>query len=209
MNTKNAIKNFGGYSHIIGGICVALAYTLHPHHQSAEIVSGQFWLIIHILFTLSLLTGIFGLFGLFNLHIRNIRWSGFIGFILAVTSLIGIFGLNYFETFINPVLALESPDFVNKYGAGTEIGLVAYVFPLSGLLFLFGYLFLCFDLLIANTLNRYIVVLTMVGTFVFGMGLSGMYPMIIVKVGSVLFGGGLLSMGVAVIMMESEEAFPD
>jgi hypothetical protein len=199
MNIENLTKNFGGVAHIFGGVLVAIAYTLHPHHQTPEIISGQFWLIIHILFALSLILGIFGLIGLFQQHLKTCKLSGFIGFLLAVTSLIGIFGLNYFEAFINPVLANEAPGFVDSYGAGTMIGLVKFLFPVSGAMFLFGYILLCVDMLRAKTLDRPAVVLTIVGTLVFGLGLSGLFPMIVVKAGSVLFGSGLIGLGIAVI----------
>lgn len=199
MNIETLMKNFGGIAHVFGGIFVALAYTLHPHHQTPEVISGSFWLIIHILFALSLLFGIFGLIGLYQQHIKNSRLIGFVGFLLAVFSLINIFGLNYFEAFINPVLANEAPEFVDSYGAGTEIGLVAYLFPTSGMMFLFGYLLLGADLLRARTVNHYAVILTMIGTLVFGLGLSGIFPMIVVKTGSILFGSGLLALGISVI----------
>ena len=199
MNIEILTKNFGGLAHIFGGLFVAIAYILHPHHQTPEIISGQFWLVIHILFALSLIFGIFGLIGLFQQHLKKSRLSGFIGFLLAVTSLIGIFGLNYFEAFINPVLANEAPRFVDSYGAGTMIGLVKILFPVSGAMFLFGYILLCADMLRAKTINRPAIVLTMVGTLVFGLGLSGLFPMLVVKTGSVLFGSGLIGMGIAVI----------
>lgn len=204
MNIEKLTKNSGGVAHILGGLFVAIAYTLHPHHQTPEIISGQFWLVIHILFALSLIFGIFGLIGLYQQHLKNSRLSGFIGFILAVTSLIGIFGLNYYEAFINPVLAIEAPAFVDTYGAGTTIGLVAILFPAAGVMFLFGYTLLCVDLLRAKTLNRWVVILTIVGTLVFGLGLSGFFPMIVVKVGSVLFGCGLIGLGIAVIKKQDQ-----
>jgi len=39
--------------------------------------------------------------------------------------------------------------------------------------------------------------LTIVGTIVFGMGLSGLLPMIVVRIGSVLFGAGLIWLGIS------------
>jgi len=199
MNIEKLMRNFSGVAHVFGGIFVAIAYTLHPHHQTPDTISSQFWLAIHILFALSLLFGIFGLIGLYYQHIKNSRLIGLVGFLLAVTSLIGIFGLNYFEAFINPVLAREAPEIVDRYGAGTGIGMVAFLFPVSGMMFLFGYLLLGIDLLHARTINHYGVKLMMAGTLVFGLGLSGFFPMIVVKIGSLLFGSGLLALGISVI----------
>jgi hypothetical protein len=203
MNIEKLSKDIGGVAHIFGGIFVAVAYSLHPHHQTPEIIAGQFWLFIHILFALSLIFGIFGLIGLFQQHLKKSRLGGLIGFLLAVTSLTGIFGLNYFEAFINLVLAQQAPGFVSEYGAGTTIGLVKILFPMAGAMFLLGYVLLCVDMLRAKTLNRPVVVLTIAGTLVFGFGLSGFFPMIVVKVGSVLFGCGLIGLGIAVIRLQA------
>lgn len=195
MTTQIIFNRFGSLANVIGGICVAIAYTLHPHHATAEVVAGSFWLTIHLLFALSLMAGVFGLFALFVRHLPISKSTGLVGFILAVVSLMGIAGLNFFEAFINPVLAIESPVFVHKHGAGTGIGHVSWIFPLLGIFFLLGYELFCFDLLRAGTINRTALLLTMVGTLVFGIGLSGLLPMIVVQVGSILFGLGLLSLG--------------
>jgi hypothetical protein len=154
---------------------------------------------VHVLFALSLIFGIFGLIGIFLQHIQSSTLKGLIGFILAVFSLIGISGLNFFEAFINPVLAVQSADFVHQYGAGTEIGLVAFLFPLSGVCFLVGYSLLCFDIIRAKSLNTACAGLTLLGTVVFGLGLSGFLPMLIVQTGSVLFGAGLICMGLTIM----------
>ena len=197
MNSLKTFNRFGSFSNIVGGVCVAIAYTLHPHHATPEIVSSGFWLGIHVLFALSLMFGVFGLVALFVNHVRHSKAIGIIGFILGVTSLIGIFGLNFFEAFINPILAVESPAFVSQYGAGTTIGYVSFLFPVFGLLFLLGYIFFCIDMLKAKTVGRYSLQLTIVGTLVFGIGLSGFLPMIVVQVGSILFGAGLVSLGIS------------
>lgn len=197
MNPLQTFNRFGSFSNIVGGVCVAIAYTFHPHHATPEIVASDFWLGIHVLFSLSLLFGVFGLVALFVNHIRHSRTIGIIGFILSVTSLVGISGLNFFEAFINPILAIESPGFVSQYGAGTTIGYVTFLFPVFGLLFLLGYILFCIDMLKARALGRYSLQLTVVGTLVFGIGLSGFLPMIVVQVGSIIFGTGLVSLGIS------------
>ena len=206
MKAQTMFNRFGSVANIIGGICVAIAYTLHPHHATPDVIAGSFWLIIHVLFALSLMFGVFGLFTLFQRHFLKSNMIGLIGFILAVVSLMGISGLNFFEAFINPVIAVESPAFVHKHGAGTSIGHVFWLFPLLGIFFLLGYELFCLDLFNANTVNRNALLLTMLGTLVFGIGLSGFLPMIVVQVGSILFGSGLVSLGVASFRYHGEQA---
>ena len=195
MNQSQTFNRFGSFSNIVGGICVAIAYTFHPHHANPEVISGGFWLGIHVLFSLSLLFGVFGLFALFLKHIKRSGVIGLVGFILGVTSLMGISGLNFFEAFINPVIAIEYPEFVTRYGAGTTIGYVKFLFPVFGVLFLLGYVMFCVDMLKAKTVSRCALQLTVVGTLLFGIGLSGFLPMIVVQIGSVIFGSGLVSLG--------------
>ncbi len=208
MNIATVSKKLGGISNILGGTLVGIAYVFHPHHQTPDVISSNTWLIIHVLFALSLILGIFGLIGIFQQHIESSRLKGLIGFVLAVFSLIGISGLNFYEAFINPVLAIESADFVHQYGAGTEIGLVALLFPISGVCFLIGYSLLCFDIMRAKSLNTACTGLLLLGTVVFGIGLSGFLPMLVVQTGSVLFGAGLICVGLAITRVKISESIP-
>ena len=52
---------WGGPTHIVAGILVAVAYVSHPHHETPAMISSSFWLWTHVLFVFSLLGGIFGL----------------------------------------------------------------------------------------------------------------------------------------------------
>jgi hypothetical protein len=137
-----------------------------------------------------------------------IRASGFVNAvagICVVTALILIFGLNYWEALINPVVAAEAPAFVETHGAGEGIGLVALVFPFSGALFVVGYILLCLDVARAETLPGGAAWLTIAGVVVFGAGLSGFLPMIVVQIGSVIFASGLVWLGLALWMSPSTE----
>ncbi|MEH6470917.1 MAG: hypothetical protein V7752_06660 [Halopseudomonas sp.] len=199
MNVQRLTKQLGGTANLFGGLLVAVAYILHPPHQTPEVISGDFWLTVHALFAPSLIFGVFGLFAIYQQHHRRSSLSGLVGFIAACISLIGIFGLNFFEAFINPVLAVEVPRFVEQHGAGTGIGWVAWLFPLSGLLFVLGYSLLCADVIKAKTFDNGPAILTLAGTLIFGTGLSGMVSMILVQVGAVVFGAGLVWFGWALI----------
>ena len=186
---------WGGIANIFGGILVAAAYLLHPHHATPGVVMSGFWLLVHVLFVFSLLFGIFGLVALIAYHGQQGGRLGFAGFFMAATSLIMIFGLNYYETFIIPVVAREAPAFVEKYGAGETAGAVMFIFPLSGLLYIVGYVCLCIDFLRFRSLNHGGPILTIIGVLIFGIGLSGFVPMFAVKTGAVIFAAGLIGLG--------------
>lgn len=186
---------WGGVANIFGGILVAAAYLLHPQHATPAVVMGGFWRLVHVLFVFSLLFGIFGLFALIAYHGQQGGRLGFAGFFMAAAGLIMIFGLNYFEAFIIPVVAREAPAFVEKYGAGETVGAVMYIFPLSGVLFIAGYVCLSIDFLRFRSLNHGGPILTIIGVLVFGIGLSGFLPMFVVKTGAVIFAAGLIGLG--------------
>jgi len=197
MGVTETATRWSGLVNAVAGVCVGLAYVLHPHHGTPEVISGTFWLWVHVLFAMSLLGGIFGTLGLFARHSSDTTWSGLVGMVLIVSALTLIFGLNYWEAFINPVVAVEAPVFVETYGAGETIGLVAVIFPVTGALFVVGYLLFCADIARQKTLPPPSARLTMVGVIVFGAGLSGFLPMAVVQIGSVIFALGLVWMGVA------------
>jgi len=196
--TTSTLK-WGGYANVAGGLLVAVAYVSHPHHETPAVIASTYWLWTHVLFVFSLLFGIFGLIALMGFTLRRGSAMGVVGYVIAISSLILIFGLNYYETFINPVVAVVAPFFVDTYGAGLTIGIVAALFPASGGLFLIGYVLFSADLLRTGQLGQAAPIAMIVGVVVFGAGLSGFLPMIVVQVGSVLFGAATMSMGVQLI----------
>jgi len=208
MEVTRTATRWAGLLNAVAGVLVGVAYVLHPHHATPQIVSGGFWFWVHILFALSLLGGILGAVGIFSRHSPSTRWSGLIGMVMVVVALTLIFGLNFWEVFINPVVAAEAPAFVETYGAGETIGLVAVIFPITGALFVIGYLLFCADIARAGTLPRGSAWLTMTGVVVFGAGLSGFLPMAVVQVGSVIFAAGLVWMGLALWVAESGRKDP-
>ena len=120
-----------------------------------------------------------------------------IGFALALTSLVFVFGLDYAEVFIFPTLAVEFPSVVERYGDGTMMPSVPFAFPVTGVLFLSGFVLFGTALYRVEAVPKGTAVLTIVGTVVFGVGLSGVLPMIVVRVGAVVFGAALVSLGLA------------
>jgi hypothetical protein len=188
----------GGVGGIIGGVALAAAYLAHPSEAPPETVASGLWIWVHAGFMLSLITGIFLLLALLDRYFRaGGGLSGFIGFAMATVSLVLVFGLDYSEVFIFPTLAVEFPSVVERYGDGTMMPSVAFAFPLTGVLFLAGFVLFGWQLYRVGAVNKGAAMLTIVGTIVFGIGLSGILPMIVVRTGSVIFGAGLVWLGVS------------
>lgn len=200
-----------GYLGITGGIALAAAYLTHPPSAPPETVSSTLWIWVHIGFMISLLSGIFLLIGLLGQYLRDGgRIRGVVGASFAIISLVFVFGLDYAEVFIFPTLAVEFPETVIKYGDGTMMPSVAFAFPLTGLMFLIGFVLFALELKGTATVTPRSAYLMVFGTIVFGAGLSGIFPMIIVQVGSVLYGASLIAVGVDLIrsrqLTEASEA---
>ena len=194
----NKLIRSGGMANVVGGIFVAAAYLLHPPVPSPDVVSSSIWMVVHVGFMISLIGGIFALFAFLAAYLQKGGGPlGAVACLMAVTSLILIFGLDYAEVFIFPVLATEFPDVVIKYGDGTMMPSVAFAFPLSGIFFLVGYLLFSYALKKNECISNYSALMLMVGTLIFGIGLSGFVPMLVVRIGSVLFGIGLIWTGLS------------
>lgn len=196
--TINSLTRWAGLLGVIGGVTLAAAYLAHPPSAPPETVASTLWTWVHIGFMISLMSGIFLLFALLTRYFRSGGGlAGFIGFVMAVVSLVFVFGLDYAEVFIFPTLAVEFPEVVIKYGDGTMMPSVAFAFPLTGLLFLAGFVLFSWELYRTSAVGKGAALLTLVGTIVFAIGLSGLAPMIVVRTGSVLFGAGLVWLGLS------------
>ncbi len=201
MEASNAVidslTKWAGVCGLLGGPALAAAYLAHPPSAPPEVVASAFWIWVHAGFMASLLGGVFLLIGLLGRYFQNGGgYFGFAGFAFAIVSLIFVFGLDYAEVFIFPTLAVTFPEVVVRYGDGTSMPSVAFAFPAAGVMFLIGFVFFSWALLKTNVISRGAAYLTIVGTVVFTLGLSGFFPMIVVKTGATLFGGALVWLGV-------------
>ena len=194
--TTKSIK-IGAILNFFGGLLVALGYVLHPSQMIPETIGTNYWILVHFLFLFSLPFGVFGFIAMLAHYSQRANWLGIVGFFLGITSLIIIFGMNFYETLIAPVLAIEQAAFIDKTGAGLEIGLVALVFPLGGLMFLLGYVLFYYDILRSKSLPSFGIYILITGTIIFSFGLSGLLPMIVVRIGSVIFGMGLMCVSIS------------
>lgn len=193
-------ERWAGGAGVLGGIALATAYLLHPPTASPEIVASAFWVAIHVGFMVSLLTGVFLLLALLREYLRSGGGvTGLIGCIIAIVSLVFVFGLDYAEVFIFPTLAIEFPSVVERYGDGTMMPSVAFAFPATGVLFVVGFVLFSSELFRTRAVSRAASLLTLVGTLVFGAGLSGFPPMIVVRLGATIFGAGLVWLGFSLL----------
>ena len=197
MNTKGAatkqhLIRLTGLGGILGGAAVALAYGLHPPESTPETVASAAWVWIHVLFMVSLICGVFLLQGLLATYLdAGGRPIGALWYVLAVISLLLILGLDYAEVFIFPVLAVEFPEVVARYGDGVAMPSLAFVFPASGALFLVGWSLFALQIFRVRAVDPRAAIGLLISVVAFAAGLSGFLPFIAVRIGALLFGIGL------------------
>lgn len=196
MDVVARLVRAAGSLGIVGGLALAAAYLTHPPSAPPATVASASWIWIHVGFMISLLCGIFLLFALLQKYFeRGGGIRGFVGGAMAIVSLVFVFGLDYSEVFIFPTLAVEFPEVVERYGDGTSMPSVAFAFPATGVLFLVGFVLLGWELMRVKAIRSWVGYLTIVGTIIFALGLSGLFPMIVVRIGSVVFGAALIALG--------------
>ena len=196
MSIVDRLIRAAGPCGIVGGIALAAAYLTHPSSAPPQTVAGTAWIWIHAGFMVSLVAGVFLLIALLAVYFRRGGgMAGFVGFALAIISLIFVAGLDYSEIFIFPTLATEYPEVVLRYGDGTSMPSVAFAFPVTGIIFMVGFVLFGWQLLVTESVSRSAAIVTIVGTLIFAIGLSGLLPMIVVRTGAVVFGAGLALLG--------------
>ena len=208
-NKAQTLINLGNVLFLPAGFLLLLSYGLHPSEPfTPEIVSSNFWVMIHFGFLLSLLCGVFSAFSALASYLQkaNSRILGIVGACMSVVGLFLIGGLDYAEAFIFPTLAVEFPAVIETYGAGDTMPSVAFAFPASGLFTVVGYLILSYELYRTRCIPTWAGLLTMVGSIIFGIGLSGTTPIIIAQVGAGVFGLGLMSLGWGLLSRQTTAA---
>ena len=117
MSTLGFIRT-GGVLMIISGLALGYSYVSHPQLMPAEVIASSGWILIHALFALSLVLGLMGTTALYAVTALRTGLLGLLAFGLLFIGMMLIFGLDYYEVFIAPFLAVNYPEVINDHGAG-------------------------------------------------------------------------------------------
>jgi hypothetical protein len=185
----------GAVAMMLSGLALGYSYISHPHHMTPEVISGQFWIVVHSLFAISLVLGLLGTVALYAPTALTSRVSGLVGFVLLFVGMLLIFGLDYYEVLIAPYLAVHYPQVIVEHGAGDAMGPVALFFPLAGVLTVFGYALLGHAWMRAEHISRRIGLSLIVTALAFGVGLSPVGGIMAAQVTAAAFGAALVAVG--------------
>ncbi|MCP5072826.1 MAG: hypothetical protein GY947_05950 [Rhodobacteraceae bacterium] len=181
---------------IVSGAALGYSYVSHPHHMTPEVIASPSWIIIHALFAVSLVAGLLSTAVLYAPTAERSGWFGVTGMATLFVGMILIFGLDYYEVFIAPYLAVHYPQVILDHGAGDAMGPVALAFPAAGTLTVIGYA------LLGHAWNRAKVLpgalsWGLIGTsLAFGIALSPVGGLGLARVTAAAFGLSLITIGV-------------
>lgn len=196
----------GGLLLIISGLALGYSYISHPQHMPPEVIASANWIMIHSLFAVSLVLGLMGTTALYAVTALRTGLRGLIGYLLLFIGMMMIFGLDYYEVFIAPFLALHYADVINDHGAGDAMGMVAVVFPVSGMLTVVGYALLGSAWKRALVIPGYLGFLLIVTSIAFGVGLSPIGGIMLARITAALFGATLVIVGITAMLQNQNFA---
>ncbi len=190
----------GGLLMIISGLALGYSYVSHPQHMVPDVIASSNWILIHILFSVSLVLGLLGTTALYAVTALRASRLGLTGYVMLFIGMMMIFGLDYYEVLIAPFLAANYPAVINDHGAGDAMGMVAIAFPLSGLLTVIGYALLGAAWTRSRIVPGYLGIFLILSALAFGVGLSPAGDIDVARITAAVFGAALVAVGISAML---------
>lgn len=143
---------------VAGAIFIAIQ-PLHPHEDIAGITSSM-WVVVHLLSWTMAVLGLTGITAVYLSQVRRFGIVGLLGYLVFSLFFLIQACVNFAEAFILPLSAAGSPAltvdiaslFVSGYVLQTDVGLLAIVGSVGGLLYLGGAVLFGIAVIRANVL---------------------------------------------------------
>ncbi len=159
--TASNLVRWAGLSAVVAGLLFVAVGVLHPPQTLSSVTTGT-WAIVH---SLTIAVSFFGLLGIAGIYARQAEkagWPGLIGFLLFSLWLAIVPGFTFFEAFLLPLLATEAPTFAESFlgifngsAGATNVGALATLWKLTGVLYMLGPLLFGIGTLRAGVLPRW------------------------------------------------------
>jgi hypothetical protein len=159
--TASNLTRWAGLSAMVAGLIFSVVGLIHPAHILASVTTST-WLIVH---SLTIAMSFFGLLGIAGIYARQSEasgWMGLAGFVLLSLWFVLVTGFTFFEAFILPLLAIDSPKFAESFlgiftgSAGeTSVGALATIWTLLGVVYILGALTFSIATFRAGILSRW------------------------------------------------------
>src|SRR5438552_1463962 len=142
--TVSSLIRGAGLSAMAGGSTVAVVGLIHPP-QIVSSVTTSTWTIVHLLTNAMSFFGLLGIAGIYARQAKVAGWFGLAGFLLLSFWFVLVTGFTFFEAFILPLLATDSPKFAESFlgiftgsGGETSVGALPTLWSLLGGVYILG-----------------------------------------------------------------------
>jgi len=142
--TASNVIRCAGLSAVVAGLIFSVVGLIHPAHVVASVTTGR-WTIVHLLTIVMAFFGLLGIAGIYARQVDKAGWMGLAGYLLLSLWFVVVTGFTFFEAFILPLLASDSPKFAESFlgiftGAvgETSVGVLATVWSLLGVVYILG-----------------------------------------------------------------------
>lgn len=142
--TASALMRLAGLSAMAAGIIFAVIQPIHPPDFLPSVTTTAWATIMPVKLVMCLFF-LLGFTGLYARQIEETGWLGLVGYLMLSLTWVIQTAFIFAETFILPVLAVPSPQFVesflgivNGFPGEMNIGALPAVYGLGGLLYMLG-----------------------------------------------------------------------
>ena len=159
MNTRNLIR-WAGLAALVAGILFVVVQAIHPPDVLASVTTAR-WAIVHALTFAMCLLLLLGITGIYARQVSEAGWLGLAGYLLFCLAWAIQAPYGFAEALILPHLATGAPTFVeswmgmfNGHAGAINLGALATVYQVAGLLYILGGLLFGIATLRAGVLPR-------------------------------------------------------
>ena len=159
--TPSNLIRWAGLSAVVAGIIFAVIQPIHPPDVVSS-VTTRAWAIITPLKTAMCLLFLLGIAGIYARQAHKAGWMGLTGFVLLSLWFVLVTGFTFFEAFILPLLATDSPKFAESFlgiftgSVGeTSVGALGTLWSLLGMVYILGGLLFGIATFRAGILSRW------------------------------------------------------
>jgi hypothetical protein len=186
---------------MVAGLIFSVVGLIHPPEILSSVTTGT-WLIVHSLTIAMSFFGVLGIAGIYARQAEEAGWLGLAGFVLLSLWFVLVTGFTFFEAFILPLLASDSPKFAESFlgifsGSAGEasVGALAALWSLLGVMYILGGLVFGIATFRAGILSRWAA--SLLGLGAVSSPAFALFPQALAPLAAVPVGLGLAWLGFA------------
>jgi hypothetical protein len=168
MTGANLIRQ-AGLSAMVAGSIFTVVGLIHPPNVVSSVTTSM-WTFVHLLTIVMAFFGLLGIAGIYARQVEKAGWMGLAGCLLLSLWYVIVTGFTFFEAFILPLLASDSPKvaasflgiFTGSVGE-TSVGALATLWTLLGVVYILGNLLFGIATFRAGILSRWAAALLGLG----------------------------------------------